>query len=715
MSTKTRSNGAHQSNSGAVSRSADSTSADSTSADATSADSPSTDAPEDAAKLADRRRLFESFFEQLYLDKDVYAHEDRIVLRWPRKLDAPADFNARLQLSNGRIYAESEGREGDSSDRTLTQPVSIPDGEYDLVLMPSPSEYYIRGVRVQRKIPLSVVRSDYRTAPYGAYVERQIELLRHAVTGDDGLYSEIAKMTLGWWNRINASKLGAAVNAVAGYEEGHLAGLIALAGMVGRHGEDDEFPADVREELEDCITGFAYDRQDYAEKRSGGVGDTESLLLAACELLAGQLYPDRPFAYSRQTGQWHRQRAEEAVLPRLQRAATAGFADSSSHSLAQLLTALSHLIDLAESQEIWDLAAAVVDKVLVTLALDSLQGVYGAGQITAEGGGAVPNGHVSPLAGVARLMWGAGAWNRHLAAPVSLCCCPGYQLPPVIAALATEPAAAPTWASQRHAIGAAREEEQKAGEGPLSGTLHKATYRTPDYLLSSAQDFRPGQPSQGGQSWQATLDADAIVFVNHPGAHGLEQRADGGGYWRSGLLPRVAQHRDLLIALYALPDTDPFGFTRAYFPTFAFDEQQVGKEWAFGARGDAYIALGCSQGIELVQDGPAALRELRASGHKAAWLCQMGRKADHGSFAQFRKRVLAARFDCDSLSVSYRPLQGDTVTFGWDGPLKVNGEAQPLHSANHYEGPNCVTDGWPATQMVVVHGDQAIQLDFADG
>ena len=80
-----------------------------------------------------------------------------------------------------------------------------------------------------------------------------------------------------------------------------------------------------------------------------------------------------------------------------------------------------------------------------------------------------------------------------------------------------------------------------------------------------------------------------------------------------------------------------------------------------------------------------------------------------------RKRVLAARFDCDGLSVSYRPLQGDNVTFDWTGPLLVNGEARPLHNANHYEGPNCVTDGWPATQMVVVHGDQAIQLDFAGG
>ncbi|MCY4411154.1 MAG: hypothetical protein OXC27_11870 [Caldilineaceae bacterium] len=686
MSTKTRSNDAHQLNSSTLSS--------------------ASDAQAVSAEMSDRYQLFASFFDQLYLEKDVFAYEDQIVVRWPKKLDAPADYNFRLQLSDGRIYAEAEGKEGDCGDRTLTSAVSIPDGEYELILMPSANEYYIQGVRFQRKIPLSVVRSDYRTSAYGTYVERQIELLRHAVSLNDGLFSEIAKMTLGWWTRINPEKIVAAADGVANYEEDHLARLIALLGMVERYHQHDEFPTEIRQQLDDRLTAFPFREQDYAENTGKALGDTDKLLLAACELLAGQLYPDRSFPSSRQTGQWHRQRAEETVLPWLQQAATAGFIDQSSHSLAQILTALSHLIDLADTEEIWDLVAIVIDKVLVTLSLASFQGVYGAGQIAANGVAVVPDGHVSPLAGVARLMWGIGAWNQHLAAPVSMCSCQGYQQPPLIAALATEPDPAGMWASERQPVAI-----ENADNPPQ--TLHKAIYRTPDYLLCSAQDFQPGQRSQGGQSWQATLGAGATVFVNHPAAGDLDQ-AGRGGYWRSGLLPRVAQHRDLLIALYALPESDPSGFTRAYFPTFAFDEHQLGKEWAFAAKGDAYIALGCSEPIELVQEGPAAYRELRATGHNVAWLCQMGRKADYDSFANFRKRVLAARFTYDRLSVSYRQLQGDTVTFDWNSALVVNGEAQQLQSANHYEGPNCVTDSWPASQMVVVHGEQAIQLVLAD-
>ena len=123
MSTKTRSNDAHQPDANINSSASSATS----------------------AELNDRYQLFASFFEQLYLEKDVYAYEDQIVVRWPRKLDAPADYNFRLQLSNGRIYAEAEGKEGDCGDRTLTSAVSIPDGEYELIMMPSANEYYVQG------------------------------------------------------------------------------------------------------------------------------------------------------------------------------------------------------------------------------------------------------------------------------------------------------------------------------------------------------------------------------------------------------------------------------------------------------------------------------------------------------------------------------------------------------------------------------------------
>ncbi|MDE0183542.1 MAG: hypothetical protein OXL39_19480 [Caldilineaceae bacterium] len=656
------------------------------------------------AGLIDRYELFSSFFDQLYLDREVFAHKDRIVLRWPRQLEAPADFNVRLQRSDGRIYAESEGKQGDSGDRILAQEILIPDGAYELVLMPSANEYYVKGVRIQRKIQLSVVRSDYRTTSYGTYVERQIELLRHAIALDDGLFSEIAKMTLGWWDRINIRSIYAAIAAVESYDEDHLARLLGLLGMVYRYSEHEAFPAEFRQPLDDCILGLPFDEADYAEKTGRRLSDTERLLLATAELLAGQHFPERAFPSSNQTGQWHCERGEATVARWLQRAAANGFPDTSGHSLANLLTALSYVIDLADSKPLWNLAGVVMDKTLVTLALDSYQGVYGASQIDLsrkrgmDGETPASSGYASPLAGVARLLWGIGAWNWHMAAPVSLACCQGYQQPSLIADLALDRPDG-MWATERHSTGEVSGDYKSEIAALPSHTLHKGIYKTSDYLLASAQDFRPGERGWSEHSWQATLGAEAIVFANGPGVY----------------LPRVAQHRDLLIALHSLPADDGPGFTCLYFPTTAFEEHQVGNQWALAAKGDAYIALACSMPFALRQDGPAAFRELRAAGREAAWLCQMGTRAEHGSFAGFRKWVLAARFESNGLSVSYRPLGGNVVSFGWNQALCINGEKVPLHQPNHYEGPHCVTDGWPATQMVVAYGGQAIQLDFASG
>ncbi len=529
-------------------------------------------------------------------------------------------------------------------------------------------------------------------------------MLRHAIALDDGLFSEISKMTLGWWDRISSRRIHAATAAVEGYGDYHFARLLGLLGMVYRYSEHEAFPSEFREPLDDCIVGLPFDEADYAQKAGRKLSETERLMLATAELLAGQRFAERAFPSSNRTGQWHCERGEATVARWLQHAATNGFPDTSVHSLASLLTALSYLIDLADSEPLWNLAGVVMDKTLVTMALNSFQGVYGASQIdlsrTDAIGSEAParSGYASPLAGFARLLWGIGAWNWHMAGPVSLACCQGYQQPSLITDLALDRPDG-MWATERHAAGEMSGDDSSETEGATCHTLHKGIYKTSDYLLASAQDFRPGEHGWGGHSWQASLGTEAILFDNGP----------------SGYLPRVAQHRDLLITLHSLPVDDESGYTCVYFPTTAFEEHQVGQQWALAAKGDAYVALGCSRPMALKQDGSAAFRELRAAGRETAWLCQMGNRADHGSFADFRKWVLAARFDCDGLAVSYRPLGGKMVTFDWNSALCVNGEELPLHQPNHYEGPHCVTDCWPATQMVVAYGGQAIQLDFASG
>jgi hypothetical protein len=151
------------------------------------------------------------------------------------------------------------------------------------------------------------------------------------------------------------------------------------------------------------------------------------------------------------------------------------------------------------------------------------------------------------------------------------------------------------------------------------------------------------------------------------------------GFWEGhGVLPRVAQRGDALIALHRMPEDDWMGFTHAYFPVYAFDEVAIGDRWAFARSGDGYLALYASQGMSLIKEGPHAYRELRSEGTENVWIVQMGRAAVDGSFSDFQEQVLALAVDVNGLEVQFETLRGEHLAFGWRGPLVRGGQGEAI-------------------------------------
>src|SRR5262249_8965786 len=149
-------------------------------------------------------------------------------------------------------------------------------------------------------------------------------------------------------------------------------------------------------------------------------------------------------------------------------------------------------------------------------------------------------------------------------------------------------------------------------------------YKTRDFMLASAQTYRAGQTGAGEHIWQATLGPDALVYVNHPANMSEDDRRRPNLWAGNGVLPRVAQWGDVIIALYQLPADDWLGFTHAYFPSAAFDETALRDSWAFARKGQGYLALHAAQGFDFVTRGQTAFRELRSRGWQNAWICHMG-------------------------------------------------------------------------------------------
>jgi hypothetical protein len=316
----------------------------------------------------------------------------------------------------------------------------------------------------------------------------------------------------------------------------------------------------------------------------------------------------------------------------------------------------------------------------------------------------VKSGLLQPTAPICNLMWGMGIYNHHVAGLLSLACSTNYQMPTLLATIAQD-LPEEVWSREQHA--------------PLDqSAANIATYKTPDFMLSSLQDYRPGQRGEQEQVWRATLGGQAVVFANHP-ASSSESDSRYPGFWAGNArLPRVAQWKDALLSFHRLDDDDLddlddlLGFTHAYFPTATFDEYALAEGWAFARCGEGYLALTHSQGFTMSQQGRYALRELRAEGRTQGWLVQMGRAGLDGDFAAFQAKVLALPLHLEGDSVRYTTLRGDTLHFGWEGPLRVNGQVEPLAGFRHYENLYTTTD-LAGSSMEIQWGEDGLRLDFA--
>jgi hypothetical protein len=479
--------------------------------------------------------------------------------------------------------------------------------------------------------------------------------------------------------------------------------LLGLLGMSYRWGDADEFPKTLQAPLRSCLLNFAYDQH------LDAVSESEQLLLHTCEILAGQLYPKRKFKCSGQTGEWHVAQGKRRVMAWLRARAMGGFSEwDSGSALNANLTALAHLMDLVENEALWEMTTVVMDKLLFTMALNSFHGVLGATQGYADAAN-VLGGWLSPTSGVTRLLWGVGILNQHLAGAVSLACMEDYELPPLLEEIAV---AAPDelWNREQHILTAGEDSHKEC-------SVNKVTYRTPDYLLGAAQDYRPGAPGTREHIWQATMGPGAVVFTNHPARSGATE-AHVPGFWRgNGILPRVAQWKDVLIAVYRLPDDDWMGYTHAYFPVSAFDaycirEDVQGRSWAFARKDEGYLALTATQGFTLMTQGPGAYRELRSPGRRNVWLCHMGRATLDGEFEAFQESVLALPVTFDDLAVTLATLRHETLTFGWEGLLLRNDQPEPLANALHYENPYCSV-ALRAAQMEIQSTNYLMRLKLA--
>ena len=641
-----------------------------------------------------------------YLDGDHYNRNESIALRFSPRLSTSAEITYRLQSLSGDIFQEGTGTFGPSDTVEMARTYPLRSGPHHLALLPTADLYYVKKLQFERKELLYIVRTPYSVKVSPSYRERKASALKDACERRGGsLFSEIARMALRDWEHIDRKTISDALARVKARMDDSVIDLLGLLGMLARFGKKRRFPKEFKSAIAQAAAGIYYT---WSESDSNGLeGENESrqITLYACEILAGALLPDEIFTVSGKTGRVHREHGEQGALVWMRARGKFGFRNwDSPDEVESAVAALTHLVDLAEAEPVSELASVLLDKIFFSLAVNSYAGAYASSRGSSRTA-AVFSARLAETSGISRLLWGLGNYNEAVMGTVSLACCAGYSLPKLIEGIATDQQPA-VWSREQHSQPFAGEDRPAA-----AWRVNKVTYRTADTMLSSAQDYYPGQQGSCEHIWQAVLGPDALVFTNHPANMSVED-SHRPNLWRgNGVLPRVAQWGDVLVAVYRLPEDDWMGFTHAYFPAAAFDEMNFSHGWAFARVGGGYLALTACRPFEFMTEGPTANRELRSSGRLNTWICHMGQELLDGTFADFQQKILAADLRMSEQSARLHSLRGDWLEFGWEGSLLVNDTPQPLDGFGHIESPYCAVP-LPAAQMDILHGQSGIRLKF---
>ena len=614
----------------------------------------------------------------------------------------------------------------------------------------------------------------YWPEPQKTYDERRQQYLAFCAAqspgGRTGFFSQIARLELG--KAVDETPIREAIDFVDSRQDCCDFAVGGLLRILYKYRESPGIAPELIAEIERCVLDFKYWWDEPAgDNRRCYHTENHQIIFHSDELLAGQLYRDRHFTNDGNDGRYHLDHALHLIRRWMDFRVRFGFSEWLSNCyFEEDLLALVNLYDFAEDPEIRRKAGSLIDVILFEMALHTYRGVFGSthGRTYAR---LIKGGRGEGSASTAKLMFGMGLFNS----PNSLGTVPlatsGYRCPELIAEVAAD-LETPQLYRERHSLdiedapahGLAydsvedghlywsvqdylhpkvfelskhmseaygvrlhedyqkrydqlfRWQEEAYGEivDPdmdchALTEVHIQTYRTPDYLLSCAQDYRPGKPGYQQHTWQATLGIDAVVFTNHPGADDETSRPN---FWAgNGVIPRAAQHQNVLVCIYHLPEDDAFPFSHAYFPRSAFDEVEVRTNWICGRKGKGYIALYSQYPSRWLPDGEVPDVELRVEAPDNIWVCEMGRQADWGSFAAFVDAVTSSPLQTEGLQVSYDSPSLGNIAFGWEGPLRVAGEAIPLKDTERFDTPYCQCSfGEPV--LTIQHGGKTVEIVF---
>ncbi len=516
----------------------------------------------------------------------------------------------------------------------------------------------------------------------------------------------------------------------------------------------DKLSDQLRMQMKEMIISFDYWYSKTAKfpGRQNMWTENHILCFHTSEYLAGQLYPDDVFTYNGLKGSEVCEQVKPKIMDWIRIKGLVGFSewDSNNYMIVNLQSLLN-VYDFSHDMELKQYARQLMDIIMLGISVNSFRGIYASthGRTEAK---YIKNAAEDPSTIVCKLLWDIGEFPdviKIMKGPVVLATST-YEPDPILEKIARDENKVLENKEQQSfdvedgpALGRGYEDEydltlywqnmgythklivdQNKQVGEANGIIvhdevyselqyvkqclsqgiepepcrakvylsrvNKITYRTADYMLSCAQDFRKGQRGFQQHIWQATLGANAVVFTTQPGSP-VEGQGRPDLWMGNERMPRAVQYKNTLIALHHLHHEVSLPYSHAYFPRNEMDECLEVEGWLIGRKDNGYVALYSQHGYRWSTEADLRDCEVLCERPHNGWVCQMGSKSENGSYKQFIIETLETKVQAseDGLRCEFPNY---SMELNWEGPLRINDEAQSITNYKRFDNPYCQSD-----------------------
>jgi hypothetical protein len=628
------------------------------------------------------------------------------------EVELPIPENVFAQLRSlprpkGQVHLKLEpGERGELPLVTeLTAGMSKMPGENSLMLTVRPAD----GTPLVLEREIWAGSNAFSHAPYGDYDQRRAEALHHLAAMPFDVPATLAALELGAVDQVSAEAVSLACHFMENRYDCADFYAIGLLALMYRYGQHPALRESERARIEAAFLGFKYWLDEPGLDAMCYFTENHQILFHVAAYLAGQLWPSHSFQNSGWTGRQQMARNRPRIENWIRRRLQGSFSEWDSNAYMALdAFAMLAMAEFAQSARLREMATALLNKLFFLLACQSFRGAHasthGRCYVTA-----LKSARVENTSSLQRIAWGMGIFNGETRATGLLALARAYRVPDVLQSIGAD--------TERVLVTQARSYAQfRLGFDMRSDhwDVRTQTYRTPEVMLSAALDYQPGEMGIQEHLWQATLGPEAVVFTTYPGNSQEHGNARPNFWAGSARLPRVGMTGRTVICLYRLEPDVGLGISHAYFPTAMFDEWRVDGQWAFARVGLGYIALWGDGELALTDRGRHVAQELRSRGAGQAWVCHVGRAADDGDFAAFQRALLAHPPQASAMYVSWMMPRGQTIQFGWEGALRVDGRPEDWENYPHYANAYTHTP-LNAEQMTINYSGDSVVLDLRRG